>query len=215
MRPRLLVVVVGTGTEVGKTWVAAGLARVLGAQGLHVAARKPAQSFEPGDALTDADVLGAATGEDPETVCPRLRWYPAAMAPPMAADVLDLTPPTLADLAAEVTAGWPDPAADIGLVEGAGGVASPLGVDGDNADLAVALAADQAVLVADAGLGVISAVRLASRALAPRPTLVHLNRFDPDAELHRRNLAWLRDRDGLMVTTDLEDLAGRLGPPVA
>lgn len=212
-RPRVVVVVTGTGTEVGKTWVAAGLARDLVGRGLRVAARKPAQSFEPGDALTDADVLAAATGEDPEEVCPRIRWYPAAMAPPMAASVLDMTPPTLDALAGEVTAGWPLPPADVGLVEGAGGVASPLGIDGDNADLVRALAADTVVLVADAGLGVINAVRLACRALEPVPVLVHLNRFDPADELHRRNVEWLRERDGLTVTTDVEDLAARLGAP--
>lgn len=212
MRPRLVVMVAGTGTEVGKTWVASGLARALVAQGRRVAARKPAQSFEPGDVLTDADVLGAATGEDPEAVCPRLRWYPAAMAPPMAAMVLDMTPPTLADLAGEVDAGWPPDPVDIGLVEGAGGVASPLGVDGDNADLARAVGADLAVLVADAGLGVINAVRLSRRALEPLPVLVHLNRFDPTDHLHRLNAGWLGERDGLTVTTDIEDLAARVGP---
>ena len=49
VRPRRLVAVVGTGTDVGKTWVSARVLRDLRAAGLRVAARKPAQSFDPGD----------------------------------------------------------------------------------------------------------------------------------------------------------------------
>ena len=92
----------GTGTEVGKTWVAARLATVLRERGLRVAARKPAQSFEPGEGPTDAEVLGAATGEDPGTVCPHHRWYEAPMAPPMAADALGRPPIAIAELAGEI-----------------------------------------------------------------------------------------------------------------
>ena len=54
-RPERLVLVVGTGTEVGKTWVACRLARVLRRRGLIVAARKPAQSYDPGDDLSETD----------------------------------------------------------------------------------------------------------------------------------------------------------------
>ncbi len=51
------------------------------------------------------------------------------------------------------------------------------------------------VLVADAGLGTINAVRLS---VAPFQDLGHepivvLNRFDADDDLHRRNAAWLHD----------------------
>src|SRR5207248_10256147 len=103
-RPERLVFVTGTGTEVGKTWVAARLADALRATGRTVAARKPAQSFAPTEAgSTDAEVLAAATGEAPETVCPRHRWYEVAMAPPMAADALGRPTIKIADLAAEVT----------------------------------------------------------------------------------------------------------------
>lgn len=47
LRPQRLIVVVGTRTEVGKTWVTARLLRDLRASGRHVAARKPVQSFDP------------------------------------------------------------------------------------------------------------------------------------------------------------------------
>ena len=96
-RPERLVLVVGTGTEVGKTWVACRLARALRRRGLIVAARKPAQSYDPADDLadTDAALLAHATGDPPAVVCPQPRWYPAAMAPPMAAEALGRPPFTI------------------------------------------------------------------------------------------------------------------------
>lgn len=211
-RPRIVVLVTGTGTEVGKTWVSCELLRMARARGLTVAARKPAQSFAPGDPPegTDAFLLGGASGEPPSGVCPDERSYPVAMAPPMAAEVLGLPVPSIRSLAGEVTASWPEARCDLGLVEGAGGLASPLAGDGDSADLARLLDVDQVVVVADAGLGVIHSCRLAVRALPGLPAVVHLNRFDPGDELHRRNCDWLRRRDGLAVTTDVGDLLDRV-----
>jgi dethiobiotin synthetase len=193
--PRTLVVVVGTGTEVGKTWVSARLLTGLRAAGLTVAARKPAQSFDPGDdpGTLDAAVLGAASGEDPEVVCRRERWYEVAMAPPMAAARLGRPPFTLDDLAGELS--WP--AVDIGLVETAGGVHSPLAEDGDAIDLVRRLRPNVVLLVADAGLGTLNAVRLTTAALAPVTPLVVLNRYDPADPLHVANRRWLAERDGI------------------
>lgn len=196
-----MVAVVGTGTEVGKTWVAARLLTDLGAAGLRVAARKPAQSFEPSDdpAARDAAVLGAATGESAEEVCPPHRWYDVAMAPPMAAESLGRPPFTIHDLMSELR--WPVDAVDVGLVETAGGVRSPLAADGDGLAFCAALAPDVVLLVADAGLGTINAVRLSIDALhtLPGALAVVLNRFDPAIDLHTRNLEWLRERDALTV----------------
>lgn len=213
-RPRRLVVLAGTGTEVGKTWVGASLAAALVARGMVVAARKPAQSFEPDDPIagTDAALLGAATGVEPEQVCPPRRWYPVAMAPPMAADTLGRDRIAMAGLTAEVQGSWPEPAATVGLVELAGGVWSPIAHDGDGLGLTAALAPDLVVLVADAGLGTINAVRPAAAALSElAPVLTLLNRFDERSELHRRNLAWLRAHDGLDVVTSVEQLLGPVG----
>jgi dethiobiotin synthetase len=207
-RPRLLVAVAGTGTEVGKTWVAAQLAAALRERGWIVAARKPAQSFDPEvGGPTDAEQLAAATGEAPERVCPRARWYALPMAPPMAAEALGLPAPRLAELAAEIAASWPRPAADVGLVELAGGVRSPLAADGDGVDLVSALAPDLVLLVADAALGALNAVRLSADALAPHATLVHLNRYDAAEEIQRLNRAWLAARSGVALTSDLVTLA--------
>jgi dethiobiotin synthetase len=204
--------VVGTGTDVGKTWVAAHILRDLRAAGMHVAARKPAQSFEPDDdpAGLDAAVLGAASGEAPEQVCPPHRWYEVAMAPPMAAEVLGRPPFTIEDLASELR--WPSDAVDVGLVETAGGVRSPLAADGDAVSLCHELTPDLLVLVADAGLGTINAVRLTIEALriVGVPLVVVLNRFDASIDLHVRNRSWLRSLDlGRVVTipADADELA--------
>lgn len=207
-RPGRLVVVTGTGTEVGKTWVGARVLAELRGRGVRVGARKPAQSFEPGAEATDADVLAAATGEECEVVCPAHRWYERAMAPPMAAVALGLPPFTVDDLLLELQ--WPDQL-DVGLVEGAGGPRSPLADDGDTVDLAVALRPDLVVLVADAGLGVINAVRLASAPLLEvSPIVVVLNRFEDQDRLHRANRAWLADRAAVTVVTDVSALADRI-----
>ena len=209
MRPDRLVAVLGTGTGVGKTWVAAELARALRARGLGVCARKPVQSFAPREGPTDAEVLAGATGERVSDVCPAHRGYPLAMAPPMAAEALGLDPFTVADLADETV--WPSDVA-VGLVETVGGPRSPVALDGDSVDLAAALAPDLVVLVADAGLGAINAVRLSVPPLAAlcAPSLVYLNRYRGEDDLHRRNRAWL-NTDGLDVVADVAALARRVG----
>lgn len=215
VRPQRLVVVVGTGTGIGKTWTSARLLTTLRAAGVTVAARKPAQSFDPGDdpAGLDAAVLGAATGEPSETVCLPHRWYPVAMAPPMAADVLGRDRITVAELTEELT--WPANGVAVGLVETAGGVRSPQTHDSDAVALIAALDPDVILLVADAGLGTINAVRLSVGALAgpgaPDPgktgpggvtrahLIVALNHFNGSDNLHRRNRNWLVEQDNLTV----------------
>ena len=211
-RPRRLVVVTGTGTEVGKTWVVTQLAGALSRRGLRVAARKPVQSFSPGDEHTDADLLAEATREHPDAVCPPWRRYPLPMAPPMAAHALERPGFTVAALGAEVVASWSGTSVDVGLVEGAGGVASPLADDGDTAALVAMLAPDAVVVVAGPELGTINLVRLSLRALKGVPVVVHLNRFDDDDDLHRRNRDWLVGHDGYAVSTDIAALAAEVTP---
>jgi dethiobiotin synthetase len=211
-RPARLVVVTGTATEVGKTWFAAATLRKLRAAGAAVAARKPVQSFEPGTGATDAELLAEATGEAPDEVCPPHRSLGAAMAPPMAAEALDLPRFTIADLAGEIR--WP-PAIDVGIVETVGGPRSPLAADGDTVDLVAALAPDLVVLVADAGLGVINAALLAAAPFDGRALLTALNRYDAGDDLHRRNREWLTERARLDVVTAPGTLAARLGAGAA
>lgn len=206
-RPEFVVLVAGTATEVGKTWVTARVAQQLRHTGLMVAARKPAQSHEPGDADTDAAILATATGEAVRAVCREDRDYAVPMAPPMAASSLGLAPFTVADLVAELE--WPR-GCDVGLVESAGGIRSPIATDGDTLELIRQLNPDLVALVADADLGVINALRLCVAALDPVRPVVVLNRFDDGQELHRRNLTWLRDSDGLDLVTSPQAFTDRL-----
>ena len=210
-RPQRLVLVAGTATEIGKTWVGGEVLARLRAGGVTVAARKPAQSADADDTgPSDAQVLAASTGEDPDVVCLPRRTYAVAMAPPMAAAALGLTPPTTAELLAELT--WPDPAVQVGWLETVGGPRSPIAVDGDAASLATSLDPDVLLLVADAGLGTVNAVLVSVAAFMPAPVVVFLNRYDAGEELHRRNLDWLRTREGLEVVVDLEALVDRVRP---
>lgn len=215
-RPDRTVVVTGTGTEVGKTWVSAHLLTELIRAGVTCVARKPAQSFDLGDAAAhDADVLAEATGEDPGAVCPVHRNYAVAMAPPMAADVLGEGPILVSDLISELDQSWPDPEPQLALVELAGGVRSPIAKNAHCGEFTAMVEPTHVVLVADAGLGTINAVMSALDSLTVAGgghgkagvvttgagghtavdlvgrTTVYLNRYDESDDLHRRNRAWL------------------------
>lgn len=205
-RPSRLVLVVGTATDIGKTWVGGEVLGRLVAQGVAVAARKPAQSADAHDpGPSDAEVLAAASGERPDDVCPPHRSYRVAMAPPMAADATGLTPPTIDELLAELT--WPATPVEVGWLETVGGPRSPIGIDGDAVTVAERLRPDLVLLVADAGLGTVNAVLTSLAPFAGRRAVVFLNRFDPATDLHRRNLDWLRTRERLEVVVDLEALS--------
>ena len=203
-RPSLLIGVIGTNTEVGKTWVTAQLLATLKLRGTRVAARKPVQSYAPDDINTDAARLAGASGEDVADICPAHRCYPLALAPPMAAHALGRGPLRMADVISEIR--WPANI-DIGFVETVGGVRSPLASDGDSIDLVRRLEVDRMLLVADAELGTINAVRLTLAAVGATPTVVYLNRFQRDNELHELNRRWLIDQDKLTVITDVHSLA--------
>ncbi len=207
MRPERLVLVCGTGTEVGKTWVGGRLLEELRSRGVSVAARKPAQSFDIDSAgrrlgeATDAERLGRASGESPDVVCAPHRSYHRAMAPPMAAEALGLAPFTVAELIEEIH--WPTDPPAVGVVETAGGVRSPQASDGDAVDMVALLRPDVVVLVADAGLGTINSVRMSVDALVTAGTdariVVVLDRYDGHHDIHRRNREWLAERQAYRV----------------
>lgn len=216
--PDRLVVIGGTSTEVGKTWLAATLIRKLRANGHRVAVRKPVMSFASDDDPTDAQVLAAASGESEHVVCPAHRRYELAMAPPMAADALGRPSIGIADLVAELDL----PPDGIALVEGVGGVRSPLAHDGDTRSLCEQLQPDIVVVVTPSGLGAINDVLTSVDALGVgTPLVVFFNHFDPTDDVHRRNLLWLRERERIRVavtidelTRHLEALPNNLGVPV-
>ena len=122
----------------------------------------------------------------------RTARYPVAMAPPMAADELGRPPFTIADLVGEIALARP--ASTSGWSRGVGGPRSPIATTATTSTSPHALAPDLVVLVADAGLGTINAVRLSVAALADFPVVVALNRFTGDDPLHARNREHLADR---------------------
>jgi dethiobiotin synthetase len=126
----------------------------------------------------------------------------------MAADVLGWPPPLIHELIDEL--GWPDPPVFLGWLETVGGPRSPIAEDADAVVLADLVAPDLVVLVADAGLGTVNAVLVSAAVFTGVDVVVVLNRFDPTDDLHVRNLAWLRTREGLDVVTDAEALADSL-----
>lgn len=132
--------ITGTGTEVGKTYVAALIARALVAQGKRVGVYKPVASGcrEVGGRLVSDDALALwhAAGEplSPELVCPQR--FVAPLAPNRAAAAEGKrVDENLLRIGIDP---WLD-ACDVVLVEGAGGLLSPLSDDDFNVDLAADL----------------------------------------------------------------------------
>jgi dethiobiotin synthetase len=201
-----VVVVSGTDTGMGKTWVAAHLAEGMARRGTKVAVRKPVQSFDPAGGPTDAEILATASDDEPASVCPRHRWYGIPLAPPMAAEALGRPPILMRDLVDETDV----PAGAITLVEGVGGARSPVATDGDTVALAAALDAGVVLLVAPPGLGAINSVRLGASAFAPLPVIIYLNHFVAANETHVRNLEWLTEKDRFVVCSSIGDLIDKL-----
>jgi len=170
--PRALpsvVLVTGTGTEVGKTVATAALAALVRARGGSVAVVKPAQTGLPPGAPGDVDEVRRLAGPDvPVLELVRLR---DALSPEAAArrEGVDLPPvATHARRVRELAA-----ANDVVLVEGAGGLLVRLDARGGTlADLGSALrylgTSCGAVLVAAPGLGTLSTSALTAEALAAR-----------------------------------------------
>jgi dethiobiotin synthetase len=202
MSPTRVIGILGTHTEVGKTWVLARVLEGVRARGLSVAARKPVQSFDPEEGCTDADILAAASGEDAAVVCPPHRSYPLPMAPPMAADALGRSHIRFQELLREIT--WPLGTERV-FIETVGGPRSPIAHDADSVDLLHRLQVDAVLLVADAGLGTLNAVRLSLAVVHPLPTFVFLNRFDARNRLHELNYRWLRERYAVDVSYSIEE----------
>ncbi len=158
-----IVVVTGTGTDVGKTVVSAAVAALATDRGRRVAVLKPAQTGvvagEPGDLAEIARLAGDVTVRE-------LRRYPDPLSPEAAARRSGLPPVTPAQVA--TAAGELDADHDLVLVEGAGGLLVRFDADGGTlADVAWSLAAP-VLLVAHAGLGTLNVTSLTAEALVRR-----------------------------------------------
>ena len=136
-RPKRGLFVTGTDTGVGKTYVAALIARALVADGHRVGVYKPVASgcWREGDQLysDDADALWAAAGNpgEPDRVCPQRFEEP--LAPHLAARAEGKQVDE--SLLREGLEYWGDQC-DVIIVEGAGGLMSPVSEEDYVADLA-------------------------------------------------------------------------------
>jgi len=152
VRPARLVVVTGTGTEVGKTVVAATIARTLASEGQRVHVFKPAVTGLDEGVETDHALLRRASGSDQsdEQIAPYRYGPPASphLAAAMAGEKID--PERLLSAARAAADG-----ADFLVCEGVGGLLVPLGPDHLVRDLAVALGYPLAI-AASPGLGTIN-----------------------------------------------------------
>ena len=149
--------ITGTGTGVGKTVLTALLAQFLRERGVKVAALKPVCSGGREDAVMLCNALGGALTLD--EINP---WhFRAAIAPSLAAK-LEKKSVKLAPVLAHIRA--TQKKFDVTLVEGAGGLLSPLGENFDSRDLMAALRATP-IIVAQNKLGAVNHLLLTLEAL--------------------------------------------------
>lgn len=183
--------ITGTDTDIGKTFVSCQLAQFLRQKqpGLVISARKPIASGavrnEQNRLISkDAQRLQQATGnhESLHTICPYL--FEPAISPSRAiqqAVQQHLSEPiTISDLTTACTT----PKDHFALIEGAGGIYSPLAIDGLNIDLAKSLLYP-VILVVGNKLGCINHALLSIQAIeqAQLPLLhIFLNHLTPSSD---------------------------------
>jgi dethiobiotin synthetase len=149
--------ITGTDTGVGKTVLTALLAQFLRARGITVAALKPICSGNRDDAVSLCDALDGVLTLD--EINP---WhFRAAIAPALAAKLEKKSAPH-AQVLAHIRATQKKFA--VTLVEGAGGLLSPLGDNFNSRDLIIALSATP-IIVAQNKLGAVNHILLTLEAL--------------------------------------------------
>ncbi|MET8173800.1 dethiobiotin synthase [Streptomyces clavifer] len=157
-----ILVVSGTGTEIGKTVVTAAVAAAC--SGRRVAVLKPAQTgLAPGEPGDVAEVVRLAGGQ---VTAVELARFPEPLAPETAARRSGLPPVRpyeIADAAQKLATEH-----DLVLVEGAGGLLVRFDEQGSTLADAARLMAAPVLVVAPAGLGTLNATALTAEALRAR-----------------------------------------------
>ncbi len=155
---RALIVVSGTGTEIGKTHTTCALLHAAGPGALAV---KPIESGVTGDEGADGQALRAASRGTFHVKRPPPYLLRRAVSPHLAAreEGRTISPDLVVRYVAECAADT-----DVLFVELAGGLFSPLGQDLSNADLVRLLRPSAFVLVAPDRLGVLHDVAATRRA---------------------------------------------------
>ena len=181
------VVVLGTGTDVGKTFVTACVASALRAHA-RVLGLKPIESGVAGGTAGDAGVIAAAAGHAPLLS----RWrFGSALSPHLAARQQGLSI-DVAEVVAWVAEQELAASPEVTLIESAGGALSPLSAGASNVDLALALAPALWLLVAPDALGVLHDLSATLRALPRAPDAVVLSSARPADASTGRNAPELR-----------------------
>jgi dethiobiotin synthetase len=152
-----MIFITGTGTGVGKTVLTALLAEFVGSRGLRVAALKPVCSGGRGDARRLHAALGGALSLD--QVNP---WHFRAAIAPLLAARRERKRVTLGPVLAHLR--QVRQRFEVVLIEGAGGLLSPLGAGFNSRDLISALEATP-IVVAPNQLGVVNHILLTLEAL--------------------------------------------------
>ncbi|MFJ1970272.1 dethiobiotin synthase [Streptomyces sp. NPDC087903] len=158
-----VLVITGTGTEVGKTVATATVAAAAVAAGRSVAVLKAAQTGvrpdEPGDADEVVRLAGGVTASEvaryPEPLAPATAARRAGRAP--------VRPHDIAEAAAKLATEH-----DLVLVEGAGGLLVRFDAEGGTLADAAELLGAPVLVVASAGLGTLNTTELTARELRAR-----------------------------------------------
>ncbi|MFK4104097.1 dethiobiotin synthase [Streptomyces sp. NPDC019531] len=206
-----VLVVTGTGTEVGKTVTTAAVAAAALAAGRTVAVLKAAQTGvrpdEPGDADEVARLAGAVTKAE-------LARFPEPLAPATAArraGLKPVRPHEIAEAAAKLATEH-----DLVLVEGAGGLLVRFDDEGGTLADAAQLLRAPVLVVASAGLGTLNTTELTARELRRREldlAGVVIGSWPDSPDLASRcNLADLPDVSGAPLLGALPTGAGGLRP---
>ncbi|MGH3940464.1 MAG: dethiobiotin synthase [Pseudonocardiaceae bacterium] len=207
-----VLVVTGTGTEVGKTIVTAALAAVALDQGRTVAVIKPAQTGVAGPGASDMDVVARLVGDG--VSCHQRGRYPEPLAPNTAARRAGMAAVHPADISQEVNQLSRDH--DLVLVEGSGGLLARFDDAGATLMDIAELLDSPVLVVAHAGLGTLNASALTTEALRHRllrcaGLVIGSWPTDPDLAM-RCNLTDLPDVTGSSLLGALPLGAGNLPP---
>ncbi|MFF7607426.1 dethiobiotin synthase [Streptomyces parvulus] len=207
-----VLVITGTGTEIGKTVVTAAVAATALAAGRSVAVLKAAQTGvapdEPGDAREVARLAGPVTATEvarfPEPLAPGTAALRAGRPP--------VRPAAVAEAADKLATEH-----DLVLVEGAGGLLVRFDSEGGTLADAAALLGAPVLLVAAAGLGTLNTTELTARELRARglelPGVV-IGSWPEIPDLAARcNLADLPEVAGAPLLGAVPAGAGGLAPP--
>jgi len=206
-----VLMVTGTGTEVGKTVVTAAVAALARAAGQRVAVVKPAQTGVGPTGRGDVDVVA---GLVPGVTTVELARYPDPLAPATAAARCG-APAVRAEHVADTVWGLVGEH-DLVLVEGAGGLLVRLNPEGETlADAAVLLSAP-VLVVARPDLGTLNATALTGEALRTRglhPVGVVVGSWPQRPDLAMRcNLTDLPDMGAGPLAGAVPEGTGSLGP---